>query len=254
MTEEERNKILGYIISTDSHTYNLEDTNNPKIKLISGGKYHQNEICILSEICEEKPFKAAFTDNPCNNGLSGNITISGITSINTTPFVQIARPNVQRSNPVEHSGQFFVIDNIGRDIGRILQKNRFDIEENIGDELGLPESIHQKVFVSPSVYNKNNISQCVVIFANFDYPDDDIVANHLKSEVLSVLDNNCGCSETMFIEKSNLHFVEQNYSDKALGLDTSSRLKQSFTNMTQPTMTNTTPIFVKKQALLSPDF
>lgn len=244
---------MGYIISTKDHTYNLEDTNDPMIKIISGGKYRQNEIRLLSDITNGQPLDAVFTDNPFNNGLSGKLVISDAISTRKTPYVQVARPHIQTSKPAEHAGQFFVMDNEGRDIASILRKNRDEIEYCVEEELGLPETSHQKIFISPTVFSDHSdrSSQCTVIFAHLENYDEKHIAEIVKAEVLSVLDDNCGCSEMMFIEKSHLHFVEQNYSDKALGLNVSSRLKGLSPSKSQTA--STTPLLVSQQvATLSP--
>lgn len=244
---------MGYVISTRDHTYHLEDTNDPMIKIISGGKYRQNEIYLLSEVTNGQAFEAEFTDNPANRGLPDKLIISDATSIRKTPYIQVARPNVQTSKPAEHAGQFFVIDNVGRDIADVLRKSRGDIECGVEEELGLPETTHQKIFISPTVFNEHDgcSSQCTVIFAHLENYDEKYISKIVKAEVLSVLDSDCGCSEMMFIEKSHLHFAEQNYSDKALGLNVSSKLKGLIPS--KPQMTSTTPLLVNQQlAAFSP--
>jgi hypothetical protein len=241
---------MGYIISTKDHTYHLEDTDDPMIKIISGGKYRQNEIRLLSESINGQQLSAVFTDNPSNHGLSGELLISDMISIQKTPHVQVARPHVQTSKPAEHAGQFFVMDNRGRDIANILRRNRENIEYGVEEQLGLPETVRQKVFVSPTIFSQCS-SQCTVIFAHFENQNDEVISKTIKSEVLSILGDDCGCSETMFVEKSHLYSIEQNYSDKALGLNVSSRLK-SF-SPSKPTITSTTPLLVNQQvASLSP--
>lgn len=241
---------MGYVVSTKNHTYHFEDTNDPTIKLVSGGKYRQNEIKLLSDIVEGQPVRAIFTNNPSNKDLTGEILISDIISIRRTPYVQVARPNIQKSMPAENAGQFFVMDNAGRDISKILRQNRKDIEYGVEEKFGLPETMHQKIFISPTIAN-DGVSQCTVIFAHFDNADDVELAKSIQNEVISMLDDNCGCSEIMFIEKSHLHFIEQNYSDKALGLNVNTKLKDSLSS--KPTMTSTTPILViPKATSLSP--
>lgn len=239
---------MGYIISTRDHTYHLEDTNDPMIKIISGGKYRQNEIRLLSDVANGQAFEAKFTDNPANNGLSDRLIIADAISIRKTPYVQVARPNVQTSKPAEHAGQFFVMDSKGRDIADVLRKNREDIECGVEEELGLPETAHQKIFISPTVFSEHDdcSSQCTVIFAHLENYDEKYISKIVKAEVLSMLDGDCGCSEMMFIEKSHLHFAEQNYSDKALGLNVSSKLKGLIPSRQQ--MTSTTPLLVNQQA------
>lgn len=250
---------MGYIISTKDYTYHLEDTNDPVIKIISGGKYRQNEIRLLSETTSGQPLHAVVTENPFNKDLKGELLMLDTISVRRTPYVQVARPFIQTSKPAEHAGQFFVMDNLGRDIADILRKNRECIECGTEERLGLPETIHQKIFISPTVFSEdqehnNHASQCTVIFAHFENRDDEDISKTIKNEVLSVLDDNCGCSEIMFIEKSHLHVAEQNYSDKALGLNVSSRLKSILQNLPSKSIpTSITPLLVQQQvASLNP--
>lgn len=236
--------IMGYIVTTKTNQYNLEDTGNPKIKLISGGEFRQNEIYLPIDFKIGSSFKVKFTRNKCNEGFDKTFDGSEIINIRETPYVQIARPNVQTSKIVKNAGQFFVMDNSCRDIGKILQSNRENIECDVCDELGIEDSKKQRIFISDTVFNETGSyepsepSQCVVVFSDFDcsdigYSDIDIFKS-LSAKIYDYLDEDCVCSEPMFIEKSNLHFISQKYSDKSLGLDNDSKLKNAIKTLIKP--------------------
>lgn len=196
---------MGYVISTKCHTYRLEDTSEPNIKIISGGKYRNNEIELLSDVVSGQSTMAVFTDNPSNNEFRSLNLVLDTVSVQNTPYVQVARPYVQTSSPAQNACQFFVMDNIGRDISTIIKNNLNHINQQIANNIGVSNIC--KIYVSPTVVN-DNVSQCVVLYIiNSNSVNANDISSDVKTEISLLLDENCICSETMFVENAYLQSI-----------------------------------------------
>lgn len=96
----------------------------------------------------------------------------------------------KEENISKNGGKFIVIqpDGVTDDIGNYLRNRTLDIEDAVGDELGLPDTKNQTIFVTPSLSGaaKDGKSSFVVYYSN-ELPNNasEVIKNVLLEEIHS---------------------------------------------------------------------
>ena len=123
--------------------------------------------------------------------------------------------------PLDNGGKFVVsVDDDARDYGTYLQSRTSDIATAVGDDLGLPETSKQTIFITPS--SESNGKNSFLVIVSDKLPEDalDIAYECIKDELraagadLSTVSK----SENYKLLPDEFKYANDTYSNSSLGL------------------------------------
>jgi len=189
-----------------------------------GNDKNQSNKSVFSQEAYEQLTKANTPAYESKANLIGRSVVLPESSIYRT-LIPIATVDSE----IVEGGKFIVSQPAGSNMnyGSYLQSKITDITDTVGDELGLPDSKKQSIFISQSIrtgMEGNDGNAFVVVFTDIPANDELVVKKAIINEIRNVSPNEPFIlSDTMPITNEEVQSASRQYSNESLGLNISGK-------------------------------
>ena len=128
--------------------------------------------------------------------------------------------SVENGKELSDGGKFIMFYTGTKDVGTLLETKISDIEDAVGEKLGLPDSKHQSVFITPSSDYADGKAFAVIYSDEIPHDANKVIRDAIKDELkITNPDLSVATTITYPLLDTELASVQKKYSNKALGLN-----------------------------------